>query len=450
MRPARMLLGIVLPLALAWPVNGETVPFPATVQTEGAEVRCKPGTEPAVYITQKLPRGTVVTVVERLPNGWLKIDPPLPGSYSWVNTRFLHQTDRVTGVWIVSAADGQVPSLVGSWARTERPNVIGTLLARGTQLIAIGGTLHQEDGDWLPILSPAGEYRYLLEKDIAGSSGGLIQPLPTTAAHSGPPTLTPTPGDAGLPLLSPVASESPRPQSPEVHVGGPQPGVDPLFQQAEQLERSGNPAGAARLYDELGKKYLTSNHELAIQYYNRAAWLRGGTTPAGRPPATEADAVYLQAQQAEKAGNWPEAIRNYTRLGDLFSDSDYKQSLQYYNRANWLKQRHPAPAATGSLPPVTTGAPPTQAANAQPRAIDVKKAGPGLLRVAPTIDGRQTYVLESAQGGVIAYLTPEPGAEADLARRVGQNVEVLGQIVPGPDVRGQYLTVVRVVPFAGP
>jgi hypothetical protein len=64
------------------------------------------------------------------------------------------------------------------------------------------------------------------------------------------------------------------------------------------------------------------------------------------------------------------------------------------------------------------------------------------------IDGLPTYVLESPQGGVMASLTPQPGV--DLGRYVGQNVEVLGQIVPRADVRGQYLTVMRVLPLSAP
>ena len=62
------------------------------------------------------------------------------------------------------------------------------------------------------------------------------------------------------------------------------------------------------------------------------------------------------------------------------------------------------------------------------------------------IDGRATYVLESPQAEVIAYLSPQPGV--DLERAVGQNVQVLGQRVPRTDVRAQYVSVVRVLPLA--
>jgi hypothetical protein len=441
MRLARILMGIALALILARPARGESLLSAASVLTDGAEVRCKPGAEPAVYVTQKLPRGTAVQVVERLPNGWLKIEPPLPGSYSWVNTRLLRSIDAERGVWVVSAADGQASTLVGSWARSERPNVVGTTLARGTQVIAVGGTLRQEDGDWLPVLPPPGEYRFVLEKDVSALPGASSPPT-TIAAHPGGPAAT----GGGLPAL-PGAAEPPRASSLDVHVGGPQTPADPLLQQAEQLERAGDRVGAARLYDQLGNKYSATDHQAAIQYYNRAAWLRGGSAPAAAP-VNEADATYQRARQAEQDGNWPEAIRNYTRLGDLFRDGDYKLSLQYYNRASWLKQRHPAPAADTAPPPAAAAPAPTPAV-VQSRAISLQEMGPGRVVASPTpIDGRPTYVLESAQGSPIAYLTPQAGA--DLERYVGQSVRVLGDSVQRSDLRVPYMRVTRVVPLPSP
>src|SRR4029077_5153046 len=104
MRPARMLLGAALALALAWPARGGEAVSQAQVQTDGAEVRCKPGTEPAVYVTQKLARCEVVEVVKRAGDGWLEIVPP-KGSYSWVNPRQLRRFNDDQRVWMV-AADG--------------------------------------------------------------------------------------------------------------------------------------------------------------------------------------------------------------------------------------------------------------------------------------------------------------------------------------------------------
>ncbi|HEX5271911.1 MAG TPA: SH3 domain-containing protein [Gemmataceae bacterium] len=442
MRPARMLLGTALALAVAWTARAEPAPSQAAVLTDGAEVRGKPGTDPAVYVTQKLPRGTAVQVVERLPNGWLKIEPPLPGSYSWVNTHSLRPLDNERGVWVVSAAE-PVPTLVGSWGHAERPNVVGTTLARGAQVIAVGGRLHQDDGDWLPILPPPGEYRYVLEKDVSPPPGASSPPT-TTVAHPGTPPAGSQAG--GLPALSPVAAASPPASSLEVHVGGPAPAADPLIQQAKQLEDAGDRLGAARLYDQLGNKYSATDHAAAVQYYTHAGWLRGGPPLAvGPAPVNEADGVYQRARQAEQAGNWPEAARGYIRLGDMFRDSDYKLSLEYYNHANWLKQKGPAAPATPTIPPATA----PQSAVTQARAISLQEIGPGRIVRSPTpIDNRATYVLESAQATALAYLTPQPGV--DLERYVGQNARVLGESALRADLRVPYMKVARVVPLASP
>jgi len=439
-----MLLGTVLALAFARPAcAGETVLFQAPVLTEGAEVRCKPGTEPAVYVTQLLHHGDVVQVVEKIADGWLKIVPP-KGSYSWVNTQFLRRPDGTQPVWTVAVADGVlVPVLVGTPYRPGKPDVVGSQLTRGAQVAAVGDPHVSEagDGTWLPILPPPGEYRYIREKEVGAPSAG-----PTTSgvtvAHSGS-AATQNTGAA-------PPADATQPGTGDIHVGAPAApaDVDPLLQQAEQLERSGDRIGAARLYDQLGNKYADNKHDVAIQYYNRAAWLRGSSPQPAPTPANEADALYLQARQYEQAGNWGEASRTYNRLGDLFRSSDYKLSTQYYNRAAWLSRK--APAQHVNAAPAAVGPTPTaHPAVVQARAISVQKAGPGRLAHSTIwIDGRATYVIESPQAQVLAYLAPQPGV--DLERYVGQNVEVLGQTVARPDVRGQYMSVVRVLPLAPP
>lgn len=455
MRPAPLLLGTALALALAWPARGEAVLYPASVQTDRAEVRCKPGTEPSVYLTLQLKRGDTVQVVEKLPDGWLKIVPP-KGSYSWVNTRVLSRAEGPQPIWTVVVPDGtQVPVLVGSPFKVGRPDVVGTRLTRGTQVTAVGEPRTAEDGDglWLPIMPPPGEYRYVREKDVAAVPG------PTAANTTAPSGSAGAPADQG--------TGKPSAATPDVHVGAPVPSAttDPLLEQAEQAERSGNRLEAARLYDQLGNKYADSKHDVAMQYYSRAAWLRGSSyRPAVPPPVTEADALYQQARQYEQAGNRAEASRTYARLGDHYRDSDYKLAMQYYNRAAWLRQGLPAapagPAAPDARlrpvpadlagPPAGTCAPgpaPPQPGPGPVRAVSVQMIGPGrLMRSAYWIDARATYVLETPQAQVMAYLVPQPGV--DLERYVGQNVEVLGQTVPRADVRGQYMTVARVRPLS--
>jgi hypothetical protein len=425
-----MLLGTLLGLGLVWPAHGQTVPYPATIQTNDAEVRCKPGTEPTVYVTHRLPHGTAVEVVEKLPNGWLKIDPPR-GAFSWVNTRALRPAEGVARVWVVAASNGPVPVLVGSPYKPGKPDVVGTNLTRGAQVIAVGEPRPADDGDgsWLPILPPPGEFRYIREVDVSAPAGSTPPVTSTTAAHAGsapPPML---PGAAGQ--LPPVGTPTDvlRPQPvPEVHVP-PAANVDPLLQQARELESKGDKTGAASLYDQLGKKYWANDHEAAVQYQNRAAWLRGTPAPAAGP-LSQTEALYRQALQYEQASNWAEASKAWERLGALCSDN-YSYSTWCYNRAAKLRKGSSAsPASTSHV-------------------ISAQKLGPGLLRRSNNwIDGQPTYVLQSPQGQVIAYVTPQAGVNLEGA--VERNVEVLGEIVPRADLRDKYMTVARVIPLSAP
>jgi hypothetical protein len=393
MRPAQLLLAAALLPAFAWPARGESAPSQATVSTDGAEVRCKPGTDPSVYVTHRLNRGDTVQVVEKAADGWLKIVPP-PGSFSWVNTRVLSRGAGQQPVWTVSVLDGvKVPVLVGSPFKPGKPDVVGTRLTRGAQVVAVGDAHPAEDGDglWLPIMPPPGDYRYIRDKDVTlgSASPGAEATATNTTAHA---------GTAGQ--LADQAAVKPGPAAApptDVRVGVPAPAEAP---------RAPAPA-----------------------------------------PANTPDALYLQARQYEAAGNWAEASRSYARLADYYRDNDYQLSLRYYNHASRLKQVPPGtpPVPTTAdtrLVPVAAGAP----APAQTGAMSVQMAGPGRLQHSNCwIDGRATYVLESAQGQVLAYLAPQSGV--DLEHFVGQNVEALGQIVPRADVRGQYMTVARVRPL---
>jgi hypothetical protein len=429
-----MLLGAGLALALAWPARGGEAVSQARVQTDGAEVRCKPGAEPAVYVTQKLPRGEVVQVVRKTGDGWVEILPP-KGSYSWVNTSQLRPANDKQSVWLVTAEGGPVPVLVGSPFKPGKPDVVGATLQRGAQVVAVGEARPSEDGDgqWLPIMPPGGEFRYVREKDVVALPASPASGTTTTAAHPGGAGTFAEPGQR--PAGGAAPQESPAPPK-DVHVGGSA-DIDPLLQQAQDLERAGDRLGAARLYDQLGNKYAGSNHDAAMQYYTRAAWLRQGQPPAR--PLNEADALYQQAQQYERAGNRAEASRAYARLGDMYRDSDYKLAMQYYNRASWLRQGQPAAPAA----PAASQAKPGSVVSGQ------QMVGPGRVAFSRVlIEGRTTYVLLSPQEQVMAYLLPQSGV--DLERYVNQNVEVIGQVLAQPDVRGQVINVARVRVMSAP
>src|SRR5262245_4278467 len=70
------------------PPAPDAVLYTASVVPLEAEVRCGPGNSPRLYPTNRLKKGDRVEVVRELQDGWLAIKPP-PGSFSWINMRFL-------------------------------------------------------------------------------------------------------------------------------------------------------------------------------------------------------------------------------------------------------------------------------------------------------------------------------------------------------------------------
>src|SRR5206468_3807117 len=73
--------------------------------------------------------------------------------------------------------------LVGSYVKTDPPDVIGTSLVRGAQVIALKNQQPRtwpDGNEWLMILSPPGEYRYIREQDVAASPGTNLVARPST------------------------------------------------------------------------------------------------------------------------------------------------------------------------------------------------------------------------------------------------------------------------------
>jgi hypothetical protein len=207
---------------------------------------------------------------------------------------------------------------------------------------------------------------------------------------------------------------------------------------------------------------------------------------AAAPPPTDPEAVWRLAQQAERAGNIPEAIRLYTQAGtDLHTNP--RQALEARNRAHYLREasrtgtagepRYPAPPsvvryssspANGSSPPASDppapvrlgpppgseppprqpspaygGAPPSPG---QPNGWGLPSSGRGWLRRAGrAVESQRTYVLEASNGAPLLYVTPQPGV--DLEPYVNRNVELAGPAVYRGDLRANYMTVTRVQPL---
>lgn len=266
MRPARLLAGIALALAVAAGARGQQAPYETTVAAPEVEVRSGPSTQ--FYATVKLRLGMPVRVLEDK-DGWLAIAPPM-GSFSWINDRLIDRTGKVAVVVT------EAPVRVGSAVSNVAPTVEQVKLPRGAQVIIVGEAFTPPDeqpaGKWWPIQPPPQERRYVPKESVRA----VAAPVETVAAA--PPAAPaadkntwPTPGAA------PAAATS----------------GNPLMDQARQAETSGNIPLAIQLYTQVYRQNVDGNHTLAMEALNRVHFLQNGaqgSVPPGYRPGTPAEA----------------------------------------------------------------------------------------------------------------------------------------------------------------
>jgi hypothetical protein len=199
----------------------------------------------------------------------------------------------------------------------------------------------------------------------------------------------------------------------------------------------------------------------------------GVKTPATPPdspfqPVTrqhDSDALWRQAQEADRAGNLAEAERLYAELGRVSTDETMR--LLALNRAQFLRdaQRNAARTPQPRPEPVRPAPPPTP--TVQPRPSPGKPAlpsypigtapaagtanannrsGPGRLERAPfQIDNRPGYVLMDSRGLPQMYVTAQDGLS--LEEYVNRNVDLVGPIVYHGLLRKNYIRVTQVIPM---
>src|SRR5262245_10965828 len=96
MRTARTFGAVFGVLVLAATARAQETPQQMTVSVPEVEVRSGPSAQ--FYPTAKLALGaTVEPVPGKEKEGWLAIKPP-PGSFGWINARFIKQLNANTGV----------------------------------------------------------------------------------------------------------------------------------------------------------------------------------------------------------------------------------------------------------------------------------------------------------------------------------------------------------------
>jgi len=304
---------MVFLLLLTWPAIA--APRTAVVKVDKAPVRS--GASEKFDITNELPRGTTVEIVEELPGGWLKIKPPR-GSFSWVNMNFLDRAAADGSIYVYAPLkEMTAPVFPGSEViRDRRPTTVGTRLKHGELVVARGEPMQGPDGFWLPIEPPASEVRYLHQSAVDAPTGTTVTSV--SARESAPAAAT-------GPLPAPKYPSANSPRTPEEE-----------WKEAALAEYVGNHAAAIEMYEALARKVQHTHPHIAQGAIQRASALRAKIAQP-TPSAASAPTTLRSATLVGTAPRAVEEIRS-TLTGEKPRPGTYKARLA---RAGWAIDRRP-------------------------------------------------------------------------------------------------------------
>lgn len=374
------------------------VPFTARIILPNAEVRSGPGSDSKLYGTNNLKAGDVITVVQERPDGWLAIRPP-DGSFSWVQSKYLQRIVATQPNYLVQTNDGnKVPVYIGSAVLNTKPTLESARLTRGSQVKSLGAAQSDGKENWIPIVPPENELRYIRCEAIGKQA---VQANPTPAA---------------------VPSTPPNPVSSNAIVNAnsavPNCDANQRWSQAISAETAGQSTEAIRLYSQIGQDFACSQPIFASQAYGRAVWLRDCASK-GKTNTVQACAPG-QPKLTNKA------------LVQAVSNS-----------------QNNAPTAPIGSAPVANMVPQSNGPSPTPvKSINSGSGsgmGPGFLRKAGRPQSNEpSYYIESQQGRPLIYLAPAPGQNLDLF--INQRVEVSGPTTYRSDMRAYVMTVYQIQP----
>ena len=374
------------------------VPFTARIILPNAEVRSGPGSDSKLYGTNNLKAGDVITVVQERTDGWLAIRPP-DGSFSWVQSKYLQRIVATQPNYLVQTNDGnKVPVYIGSAVLNTKPTLESARLTRGSQVKSLGAAQSDGKENWIPIVPPENELRYIRCEAIGKQA---VQANPSPAA---------------------VPATPPNPASSNAIVNAnsavPNCDANQRWSQAISAETAGQSTEAIRLYSQIGQDFACSQPMFASQAYGRAVWLRDCASK-GKTNTVQACAPG-QPKLTNKA------------LVQAVSNS-----------------QNNAPTAPIGSAPVANMVPQSNGPSPTPvKSINSGSGsgmGPGFLRKAGRPQSNEpSYYIESQQGRPLIYLAPAPGQNLDLF--INQRVEVSGPTTYRSDMRAYVMTVYQIQP----
>lgn len=398
MRTSRPVAGMILMLALAISAKAQQPAPPlqeATITIGEVVVRALPKS----YPTGKLHLNDKVKIVQKLEDGWLAIEPP-PGSFSWINVKFIAMSAQQKSAEVIA---DDVPIRVGSSLSNEPPSVERFKLKRGAQVIILDqNKVHNDEGDWLPIVPPPQELRYIPED--------AVKTTPQVQTVQSPPV---------VPVVPQIGNAAPAATD----------GQDPLWAQAQQAEAAGDLNGALNLYMTLQSKPTTSQ-ELYIACANRIYFIKQRMNGAAAGALRNSNPA-MENRVVPPAPTQLQAPRDgFTAPGAKPVNSQYT-----YYKENAPAAAAVTPTVSSSQRPVTVPAP----------VVDVPRwSGPGWLRPTPmTTENRRMFAFESDKGGLLMYVSGQDGL--DLGPFTNRRVQLFGPVTYRGDLFKQYYMVVQQV-----
>ncbi|HWG42380.1 MAG TPA: hypothetical protein VN688_06290 [Gemmataceae bacterium] len=199
---------------------------------------------------------------------------------------------------------------------------------------------------------------------------------------------------------------------------------DALWRDAEKAERAGRLADAIRLYQLAGDANLAVNHARADEAYRRAHWLQQANSTTNAPGS----GTYFYPDRNAAAAQSPPNGSVYT----------LPTNQGGANAVHLIGSSSPG-APTGQLVS-------TQTASPRWGGVQSNAYGPPVLgRLRPAhrgVENQRTYLLINDRGVPLMYVIAQPGV--DLTSYLDRNVELCGPIVYWKDLRANLMTAVQV------
>ncbi len=190
------------------------------------------------------------------------------------------------------------------------------------------------------------------------------------------------------------------------------------------------------------------------------------------PPPPDGDALWRDAEKAERTGRLADAIRLYQLAGDANLAVNRARADEAYRRAHWLQQANTTTNAPGGsyyypdrnaqatppaanpvrlIGPSSPGAPAAQLVSTQTASSPwgtSSTAGYGppvtgrLNRPYRTLENQWVYLLMKEDGSPITYVIAQPGV--DLSGYINRRIELCGPVTYRSDLRGNLLRAAQV------